>query len=168
MVPMGDTLASLGSRMCIVFDPVTKRIMYPRYGRFEDLSIDLAVGVKLESGAALALPFTTRYDGFPFVEQTIRMNSITFHGWSPDMGLRLVATFTSPFYPRDAKLSTAPFFYVDVHVEKLDKYRWRQIATLGPQGFVLSPVDNITVDQPRTWQNIEVLIDEWRRHWPPE
>jgi uroporphyrinogen-III decarboxylase len=40
------------------------------------------------------------------------------------------------------------------------------ISTLGPQGLVLSPVDNITVDEPRTWQNIEVLIDEWRRHWP--
>jgi uroporphyrinogen-III decarboxylase len=39
------------------------------------------------------------------------------------------------------------------------------IQTLGPIGFVLSPVDNITVDQPRTWKNIEILIDEWQRHW---
>jgi len=37
------------------------------------------------------------------------------------------------------------------------------IATLGPDGFVLSPVDNITVDAPRTWENINVLIDEWRK-----
>jgi len=37
------------------------------------------------------------------------------------------------------------------------------IETLGPEGFILSPVDNITVDAPRTWHNIEVLIDEWRR-----
>jgi uroporphyrinogen-III decarboxylase len=34
---------------------------------------------------------------------------------------------------------------------------------LGPHGFILSPVDNITVDAPRTWRNIEALIDEWRR-----
>jgi uroporphyrinogen-III decarboxylase len=34
---------------------------------------------------------------------------------------------------------------------------------LGPEGFILSPVDNITVDAPLTWQNIDVLIDEWRR-----
>lgn len=40
----------------------------------------------------------------------------------------------------------------------------RAIETLGPGGFILSPVDNITVDAPRTWQNIEVLIDEWQRH----
>ena len=37
------------------------------------------------------------------------------------------------------------------------------IATLGPRGFILSPVDNITVDAPQTWRNLEVFIDEWRR-----
>jgi uroporphyrinogen-III decarboxylase len=39
------------------------------------------------------------------------------------------------------------------------------ITTLGPSGFVLSPIDNITEDQPKTWQNLEFFIDEWRRHW---
>jgi hypothetical protein len=39
------------------------------------------------------------------------------------------------------------------------------IETLGPDRFVLSPIDNITVDTPLTWQNLEVFIDEWRRHW---
>ena len=38
------------------------------------------------------------------------------------------------------------------------------IETLGPDGFILSPVDNITVDAPLTWQNLETFIDEWRRH----
>jgi hypothetical protein len=36
------------------------------------------------------------------------------------------------------------------------------IGALGPTGLILSPVDNITVDAPRTWHNIEILIDEWR------
>jgi len=36
------------------------------------------------------------------------------------------------------------------------------IETLGPEGFILSPVDNITVDAPQTWQNLEVFIDEWK------
>ena len=39
------------------------------------------------------------------------------------------------------------------------------IDTLGPDGFILSPIDNLTVDAPLTWQNVEVFIDEWRRHW---
>ena len=37
------------------------------------------------------------------------------------------------------------------------------IEALGPRGFILSPVDNITVNAPRTWRNLEVFIDEWRR-----
>ena len=39
------------------------------------------------------------------------------------------------------------------------------LRTLGPKGHILSPIDNITVDAPRTWQNIGMLIDEWRCHW---
>lgn len=38
------------------------------------------------------------------------------------------------------------------------------LSTLGPQGFILSPVDNITVDAPQTWQNLQVFCDEWRLH----
>jgi hypothetical protein len=38
---------------------------------------------------------------------------------------------------------------------------------LGPRGFILSPVDNITVDAPKTWHNIEVFIHEWRRGRSP-
>ncbi|MCJ7700934.1 MAG: hypothetical protein MUO62_05080 [Anaerolineales bacterium] len=36
------------------------------------------------------------------------------------------------------------------------------IATLGPMGFILSPIDNLTVDDPLTWQNIDTFIDEWK------
>jgi len=38
------------------------------------------------------------------------------------------------------------------------------IGALGPTGLILSPVDNITVDAPRTWHNIGILIDEWWRN----
>ena len=37
------------------------------------------------------------------------------------------------------------------------------MTTLGPTGFVLSPVDNITVDAPQTWRNVDVFTDEWQR-----
>lgn len=36
------------------------------------------------------------------------------------------------------------------------------LKTLGPQGMILSPVDNLTVDEPRTWKNIATFIDEWK------
>jgi len=32
----------------------------------------------------------------------------------------------------------------------------------GVNGFILSPVDNITEITPKTWRNIDVLIDAWR------
>ncbi len=37
------------------------------------------------------------------------------------------------------------------------------IDTLGPEGFILSPVDNITLDAPKTWKNLEVFLDAWRQ-----
>ncbi|MCJ7530594.1 MAG: hypothetical protein MUO64_06120 [Anaerolineales bacterium] len=39
------------------------------------------------------------------------------------------------------------------------------IKTMGPTGFILSPVDNITVDAPHTWHNIEIFKSEWHKHW---
>jgi uroporphyrinogen-III decarboxylase len=39
----------------------------------------------------------------------------------------------------------------------------RAVEDLGPGGLILSPVDNLTVDAPRTWNNVEILIDEWHR-----
>jgi hypothetical protein len=41
------------------------------------------------------------------------------------------------------------------------------LSTLGPLGFVLSPVDNVIIDSPKTWNNLEVFRDEWRRHRTP-
>jgi uroporphyrinogen-III decarboxylase len=37
------------------------------------------------------------------------------------------------------------------------------IEKLGPRGFILSPIDNLTLDAPRTWENVDVLIEEWQR-----
>jgi hypothetical protein len=37
------------------------------------------------------------------------------------------------------------------------------VQTLGPEGFILSPVDNITIDAPQTWHNVQAFIDEWRK-----
>jgi hypothetical protein len=39
------------------------------------------------------------------------------------------------------------------------------IKVLGPNNFILSPVDNLTVDEPITWENINVFINEWKANW---
>ncbi len=36
------------------------------------------------------------------------------------------------------------------------------LETLGPKGMILSPVDNFTVDEPSTWNNIDIFINEWK------
>lgn len=36
------------------------------------------------------------------------------------------------------------------------------LETLGPKGMILSPVDNFTVDEPGTWNNIDIFINEWK------
>jgi len=131
VIPIGDTLAAMGSRLAIIFDPVEHRILYPRYGEFDEIVADLAIGIRLKSGKTHALPFTRRYDHFEFVEQTNTMNSITYTGYAPDLGIRLIARFTSPFYPRDEKLSTAPILLLDLFVERLEHYRWQKVGTEG-------------------------------------
>ena len=39
----------------------------------------------------------------------------------------------------------------------------KALKTLGPSGFILSPIDNITIDKPLTWANIRIFIDEWQK-----
>lgn len=38
----------------------------------------------------------------------------------------------------------------------------KAIDKLGPKGFILSPVDNITEDEPQTWKNVDAFIKAWR------
>lgn len=38
------------------------------------------------------------------------------------------------------------------------------IETFGSRGFILSPLD-ICIGSPRTWRNVDIFINEWRKHW---
>jgi hypothetical protein len=39
------------------------------------------------------------------------------------------------------------------------------LSILTPRGHILSRIETITLDAPITWWKIDILIDEWRRHW---
>ena len=39
----------------------------------------------------------------------------------------------------------------------------RALDSLGPDRFILSPVDNVREDTPLAWDNVRALIGEWRR-----
>jgi len=38
------------------------------------------------------------------------------------------------------------------------------IAALGPEGFILSPVDNISDPSDETWEKVLALIESWKKH----
>jgi uroporphyrinogen-III decarboxylase len=40
----------------------------------------------------------------------------------------------------------------------------KAVDELGPEGFILSPVDNITIDNPKTWKNVKTFIQEWQSY----
>lgn len=37
------------------------------------------------------------------------------------------------------------------------------VKILGPDGLILSPIDNLTVNEPQVWENIDIFIDEWKK-----
>ena len=39
----------------------------------------------------------------------------------------------------------------------------KSISILGPEGFILSPVDNVTDNSERTWNNVKTMIKTWKR-----
>jgi uroporphyrinogen-III decarboxylase len=48
--------------------------------------------------------------------------------------------------------------------EETEQAVQRALDTLGPDGgFILSPVDNVRVDTPGTWDNTRALIEAWKR-----
>ncbi len=129
MIATESILAKLGSRCAINFRPNRGDIRVSALGRFLDYTADLAIGVRTESGVERALPFTKDAPHFEYVEQELTMNSITFRARSVAAGCLMEVTFTSPFYPRDVPLCTAPFFYIDVRISAIkDMVHWDRVT----------------------------------------
>ena len=111
-------LSKLGSRLALNFRPRDHAIFYSAVGQFFDLPMDVAIGVRV-GDRVRTLPFTKRHAHFETTEQELRLTSVTFRGESRELGIRLVACFRAPYYPYDEKLSIAPFFEIDLAVERL-------------------------------------------------
>ncbi len=128
MIATESILAPLGSRFAINFRPNRGDIRVSAMGRFLDYVAKLEIGVETESGVRRILPMSDVAPHFEFVEQELTMNSITFRARSVEAACLLEVTFTSPFYPKDVELSTAPFFYVDIRIEPIrDMVHWNRV-----------------------------------------
>ncbi|MBK5092566.1 MAG: DUF4965 domain-containing protein, partial [Actinobacteria bacterium] len=108
-------LGRLGSRFSLNLLP--QRLA----GRFSSLGTgtgdlsDFIVAVS-QGGQVRALPFTDRFPVWESVNQSQTMTTEAFECSSSSMPFRTKVTFRAPFYPRNEKISGAPFVYVDVTV----------------------------------------------------
>lgn len=129
-------LGKLGSRWSLNFKPRARRVALSPLGRFYDREFELAIGIQVGEEIRI-LPFSSEYPAFANVEQEITPVSVTYYAWEPSLGVRVEFEFISPFYPRDAKLSTAPLFYVEAKLENIGKPRLKGDAALTDQEKML-------------------------------
>lgn len=118
MTLMTRNLSTFGSRFSVIFDPYHRMIKHGVLGMFLERESELICGVETSGKPESYLPLSSKPNRFDAVYSTATMNSITYHGINTDSGYDLTCTFTSPFSPHDEKLMVAPFFYVDVKVER--------------------------------------------------
>lgn len=126
------TLARLGSRFNLLFEPHKRRLMHSALGRFLDRHLDLMVGLIEPDGTRRVLPFSQEGDLLFNCEQNERFNSITYRGYSEKYRLRFELNFHSVFYPQDEELCTMPAFYVEMRLNPVSRVRWEAAAESRP------------------------------------
>lgn len=118
MIPIETALARLGSRFCLNLRPQSRQIGHGALGRYLDVPADLAIGVEA-GGQRRVVPLTRTGEVFESVHMELTLTSVTFRCESRALNVGLDVVFCAPFYPRDAEVSTAPVFYVDLHARIL-------------------------------------------------
>jgi len=126
---MNDCAATLGSRFNLMFDPHGRRVLQSACGGFRELPLELRAGVRLRDGRLWLLPFADGGETFPHLEQFTTLTTIEYRGLHPGVGIEFGMKVRAPFYPRDAWLSTAPVYYVDLSVRRLHGWRRRSCET---------------------------------------
>lgn len=112
-------LGCFGSRFTLHLLPRQKQVRLSPLGKHYDLPWHLALGFKVGEAVRL-LPFAGETAGqdFPEAEMELTATSLTFRVRDRALGLEATFKFTAPFYPKDEQVSLAPFFYLDVTLNK--------------------------------------------------
>ncbi len=121
---MSWSIARLGSRFGLLFEPYKRQVRHSALGRFLDEPLDLAVGIEGPDGQQRVLPFTAEGELFHTMEQFERANSITFRAFSADYNLRFELNIHSVFYPQDESLCLLPAIYLEMRINPAGGVRW--------------------------------------------
>lgn len=121
---MSWSIARLGSRFGLLFEPHYRRVRHSALGRFLDEPLDLSVGLEGPDGQMRVLPFCQEGELFHTVEQFERANSITFRAYSSDYQLRFEFNIHSAFYPQDESLCLLPAIYLEMRINPTKPVRW--------------------------------------------
>ncbi len=126
MQVMETILGCFGSRFSLHFLPRQHQVRMSPLGKHYDLPWQLSLGFKVGEAVRL-LPFageTTRNDPaqvFPEIEMELTATSLTFRARDRQLNLGATFKFTAPFYPQDESVSLAPFFYLDVTLDRVSQ-----------------------------------------------
>jgi len=120
---METILGNLGSRFCLNFRPDKRQLLASPLGTLYDMPLRLEISI-LADDARFVWPFSP---GEPMGswEQSLTMTGVGFRCESSRLGVELFINFTAPFYPQDEKLSTSPFFYLDLACRPMSRAKKR-------------------------------------------
>ncbi|MBI3847433.1 MAG: DUF4965 domain-containing protein [Planctomycetes bacterium] len=114
--PYETMLGKFGSRIAIDPKPQFGRMAFSPMGRFDDRTLEMTIGIRY-GGVTRVLPFTSRTEAFESIEQKITPTRLIYTCTSPRFPFGVRFTWIAPFCPRDEKLTTAPFLYLDVEMD---------------------------------------------------
>lgn len=167
-------LGSFGSRLTLHFLPRLHQVRLSPLGKYYDRSWDLRLGLqvsgdsgKQEADKVYLLPFcelaNSAEEYFKEVEQQLTANSLTFKVRQRKVGLEAIFRFTSPFYPKNEKLSTAPFFYLDFELISWphDNRGVELVAALQTQEVELQPFEQANCRGAIFNQQYSVIPEHW-------
>ncbi|MCX7956971.1 MAG: DUF4965 domain-containing protein [Endomicrobia bacterium] len=122
------TISKLGGGFTLHFKPQNSSLYISPVGILCCELFDFILGLKTAKGETF-LPFNKKDKLFEYLEQEISLTTLRYKAKSNKLGLILEVKFTAPFYPNDSKVSTAPFVYLDIFIQKIP-YKYDDAKTI--------------------------------------